>query len=245
MTTQPVVIIGARSDIAMATAHRYAAMGRDLQLAARNSQNLEADANDLAIRHRVNVSVHELDIIDTNSFAAFLEGLPALPEIAICAVGLLGEQASAERDLEAASLVMRSNYEGPALLLGLIADRFAQRGSGTIVGISSVAGERGRASNYVYGSAKAGYTAFLSGLRNRLAGSGVHVMTVLPGFVRTRMTEQMDLPARLTAEPEAVAKAIVEAALRQRDVIYVKPVWRVVMAVIKALPEAIFKRTKL
>lgn len=245
MTTQPVLIIGARSDIAMAIARGYAAIGHDLQLAARSSQSLQADADDLAGRHGVKVSVHELDILDTGSFAAFLDGLPALPGIALCAVGLLGEQGHSERDLEAASLVMRSNYEGPSLLLGLIANRFAQRGSGTIVGISSVAGERGRASNYVYGSAKAGYTAFLSGLRNRLAGSGVHVMTVLPGFVRTRMTAQMDLPARLTAEPDAVAKSVIEAARKQRDVIYAKPVWRIVMAVIKALPEVIFKRTKL
>jgi Short-chain dehydrogenases of various substrate specificities len=140
---------------------------------------------------------------------------------------------------------MRSNYEGPALLTGLIAERFAARGSGTIIGISSVAGERGRASNYVYGSAKAGYTAFLSGLRNRLSKTGVHVMTVLPGFVRTRMTAGMDLPARLTAEPAAVAEAIFRAAGKQRDVIYVKPVWRLVMAIIRAIPEGIFKGTKL
>lgn len=245
MTADPVLIIGARSDIAMALAHRYAAAGHDIQLAARRSEELKADAADLAVRYGVSASVHELDILHTIEFPDFLEDLPILPATAICVVGLLGEQAHSERDMVAATLVIRSNYEGPALLTGLIAERFAQRGSGAIIGISSVAGERGRASNYVYGSAKAGYTAFLSGLRNRLSKSGVHVMTVLPGFVRTRMTAGMDLPARLTAEPEAVAEAIFRAAHKRRDVLYAKPVWRLVMMIIRAIPEPIFKGTKL
>jgi len=245
MTTAPVLIIGARSDIAMALARRYAAAGHDLLLAARRSESLAADAADLALRHAIKASVHELDILDTASFGPFLHSLPVLPATAICVVGVLGEQAVSEVDPAVATLVMRSNYEGPALLTGLIANRFAERGSGTIIGISSVAGDRGRASNYVYGSAKAGYTAFLSGLRNRLSKRGVHVMTVLPGFVRTRMTAGMDLPARLTAEPDAVAEAIHQAAAKRRDVIYVKPIWRLVMAVIRAIPERIFKGTSL
>lgn len=245
MTAPTVLIIGARSDIGMALAHRYAAAGHRVQLAARRSAGLEADAADIALRHESSASVHEIDILEPGSFATLLDSLPVLPEVAICVAGLLGDQAAAQTDLEAARLTMRSNYEGPALLTGLIAERMEARGSGTIIGISSVAGERGRASNYVYGSAKAGYTAFLSGLRNRLSKSGVHVMTVLPGFVRTRMTADMDLPARLTAEPAAVAEAIFRAAERRRDVIYVKPVWRLVMAVIRAIPEGIFKGTKL
>ncbi|MFM7349330.1 MAG: SDR family oxidoreductase [Erythrobacter sp.] len=245
MNQRTVLIIGARSDIAMALAHRYAASGHDVQLAARRCGELQGDADNLTVRYGVRASVHELDILEAGSFAAFLDSLPVLPETAACAVGLLGDQQESEQDFAAASLVMRSNYEGPALLLNMIAERFAARGSGTIIGISSVAGDRGRASNYVYGSAKAGFTAFLSGLRNRLAKKGVHVMTVLPGFVRTRMTAGMDLPARLTAEPDAVAKAIVAAAAKQRDVIYTKPIWRIVMAVIKAIPEAIFKKTSL
>ena len=114
-----------------------------------------------------------------------------------------------------------------------------------LVGVSSVAGERGRASNYVYGSAKAGFSAFLSGLRNRLAGSGVHVVTVKPGYVRTRMTDGMDLPPRLTAEPDEVARAVVRAIRRRRDVVYVRRIWRVIMLAVRAIPERIFKRTRL
>ncbi|MEP4341571.1 MAG: SDR family NAD(P)-dependent oxidoreductase, partial [Lentilitoribacter sp.] len=124
----------------------------------------------------------------------------------------------------------------------ILANRFEERGSGTIVGISSVAGERGRASNYIYGSAKAGVTAFISGLRNRLAKRGVHVVTVLPGFVATQMTEGMDLPAKLTAEPSDVADAIARAVGGKKDVIYVIPTWHLIMLIIRNIPESIFKR---
>ena len=241
MTADPVLIVGGRSDIGLALAHRFAAAGHPVQLAARNAAALAADKSDLEVRHGVTVTLHELDILTTSSFEAFVDGLPALPTVAICVVGLLGEQTVSETDADAAALTMRSNFEGPALLTGLLANRFEQRGSGTIVGISSVAGERGRKSNYVYGSAKAGYTAFLSGLRNRLAKKGVHVVTVLPGFVATRMTEGMDLPKRLTASPAEVAEGIYKAVGKGRDVVYVKPVWWVVMSIIRAIPERVFK----
>ena len=140
---------------------------------------------------------------------------------------------------------MQTNYIGPASLLAHLANRFAARGSGTLVGISSVAGERGRATNYIYGSAKAGFTAFLSGLRNRLAKQGVHVVTVLPGFVATQMTEGLDLPARLTAQPDEVARAIERAVDKRRNIIYVRPIWWLIMAIIKTIPERIFKNLKL
>lgn len=241
MTADPVLIVGGRSDIGLALAHRFAKAGHPVQLAARNAAGLGADKSDIETRHGVGVTVHELNILDTDSLTAFVDGLPVLPVVAICVVGLLGDQAVSETDLAAATLTMRSNFEGPALLTGLLANRFEERGSGTLVGISSVAGERGRASNYVYGSAKAGYTAFLSGLRNRLAKKGVHVVTVLPGFVATRMTEGMDLPARLTASPQEVAEAIFRGAAAGRNVLYVKPVWKAIMSAIRAIPERVFK----
>ena len=125
-----------------------------------------------------------------------------------------------------------------------LAERFEERGSGTLVGISSVAGERGRAANYFYGSAKAGFTAFLSGLRNRCAASGVHVVTVKPGFVRTRMTEAMQLPALLTATPEEVAVAVDRAVRRRRDVVYVRRIWRFISLVLRTVPEPLFKRMR-
>lgn len=240
-----VLILGARSDIARACAHRYAGAGWSVMLAACDADSLAADADDLRLRHRVEVTCHRFDVLDTPGFAGFVAALPALPDTVICAVGLMGDQATSQTDPAAAALVMRSNYEGPALILGLLAEAFAARGHGTIVGISSVAGDRGRASNYVYGSAKAGFTAFLSGLRNRLSRSAVKVITVKPGFVATKMTEGLPLNPRLTAQPAEVAEAIWQAQERRRDVIYVRPIWRLVMAIIRALPEFVFKKTRL
>ena len=242
MSSPPVLVLGARSDIGQATAHAFAAAGHPVQLAARRAESLTDIAQDLRVRHATDVSVHEFDVLDTAGHAAFADALPALPGIVICTVGLMGTQEENETDSAAASQVMRSNFEGPAHILGLFANRFEARGSGTLVGISSVAGDRGRATNYVYGAAKAGFTAFLSGLRNRLAKRGVHVVTVLPGFVNTQMTAGMDLPARLTAEPQEVGAAIVKATHKQQDVIYVRAIWQWIMLIIRNIPERLFKK---
>ena len=245
MTRAPVLILGARSDIGKAVAHAFAALGHPIQLAAPNADTLAADKADLTVRYGVSVTCHEFDALATATHDRFVAELPALPEIAVCAVGLMGHQQAHERDVIAAGRIMRSNYEGPASILALLANRFEARGAGTLIGISSVAGERGRAANYVYGSAKAGFTAFLSGLRNRLAKRGVHVVTVLPGFVATRMTADMALPARLTAQPQAVAQVIVRAVKHRRDIVYVRPIWRLIMAIIRAIPERVFKKLKI
>jgi decaprenylphospho-beta-D-erythro-pentofuranosid-2-ulose 2-reductase len=245
MTKGAVLILGGRSDIGRAIARAFAAEGHPIWLAARNAETLEPENADLALRFGVEAQALEFDALATDGHEAFADGLPELPEIVVSVVGFMGDQAESETDIAKAATVMRSNYEGPASILAVFANRFEARGSGVIVGISSVAGERGRATNYVYGSAKAGFTAFLSGLRNRLAKKGVHVLTVLPGFVATAMTEGMDLPAKLTAEPDELGRAVVRAVKARRNVIYVKPIWFVVMAVIRNIPEAIFKGMKL
>ena len=245
MTKPPTLILGARSDIGKAVAHKFASLGHPVQLAARNATTLDADKTDMELRYEVPVTLHEFDALATETHVAFVNSLPALPQIAVCAVGLMGRQEENERDTKAAARVMRSNYEGPAGILAVLANLFEERGSGTLVGISSVAGERGRAKNYIYGSAKSGFTAFLSGLRNRLAKRGVHVVTVLPGFVATRMTEGMDLPEDLIAEPIEVADAIAHAVQRKKNVIYVRPAWRLIMLVIRNIPESIFKKLRI
>lgn len=245
MTKPPVLIIGARSDIGKAVAHKFAAGGYAIQLAARNAEGLDVEKRDIELRYGVEVTLHEFDALSIETHEEFLNSLPRLPEIAISTIGLMGQQEESERDPIAASHVMRSNYEGPASILALIANRFEQQAAGTIVGISSVAGERGRATNYVYGSAKAAFTAFLSGLRNRLAKSGVHVVTVLPGFVATKMTEGMDLPAALTAEPTEVAVAIERAVIQKKNIVYVRSIWRLIMLVIRNIPERFFKMMKI
>ena len=240
-----VLIVGAASDIAQAIARAYAGAGRPLVLVARNPDRLERDAADIRLRHGVAVQVSGLDVLDTAAHITLLDGLSVLPETVVLVVGLLGTQASASADHMAAETVMLTNYVAPALFLGEVANRMERRGSGTIIGISSVAGERGRASNYTYGSAKAGFTAFLSGLRNRLAKSGVHVVTVKPGFVDTRMTAGMKLQPLLTAKPDEVGRAVLAAEQKRRDSIYVRPVWQAVMLIIRLIPERIFKKLSL
>jgi short-subunit dehydrogenase len=244
-SSDTVLILGGRSDIGQAIARRFAKAGASVVLAARSVADLEPDRADIALRHEVSVDLAEFDVLDTGAMADFVAGLDPAPSVVVCVVGAMGEQDGSEQDPAAAALVMRSNYEGPALILGLFANQMAEAGQGALVGVSSVAGDRGRATNYVYGSAKAGFTAFLSGLRNRLASRNVHVLTVKPGFVATRMTEGMDLPKRLTAEPEQVADAIFKGVETGRNVIYVKPIWWLVMRIICAIPERIFKKMSL
>jgi len=245
MSKGAVLILGARSDIGMAVAHKFASLGHPVQLAARNVESLDRAKTDIEVRYRVPVSLHSFDALARATHAGFIDALPALPEIAVCVVGYMGDQSENEHDLDAASLVMRSNYEGPASILAELANRFEARGSGTLVGVSSVAGERGRATNYVYGSAKAGFTAFLSGLRNRLAPKNVHVLTVLPGFVATQITAAMDLPAKLTAQPAEVANKIASAVASGRNVIYIRSIWWPIMMIIRNIPERIFKGMKI
>jgi hypothetical protein len=245
VSSSSILVIGAHSDIGRAIARAYAKVGRPLVLAARNPERLEDDRSDLQIRHNIEVQLVAFDLLDTQSHGQFLDRLIPFPETVVSVIGLLGDQSVSQGDPKIADLVMRTNYVDLALFLGNVANRMEARGTGTIIGVSSVAGDRGRASNYVYGSAKAGFTVFLSGLRNRLAKRGIKVVTVKPGFVDTRMTAGMNLPPLLTAKPSEVAQAVLRAETKGRDIVYVKPIWRLIMLVIKAIPERLFKRLSL
>ena len=245
MNKKTVLILGARSDIAMSTASCFAEADYDIQLAARNVNSLDQYKSNLEQKYQIKVTLHEFDALKVDSHKDFANSLPQLPDIAICAVGRMGEQKKNERNIDLASNIMRSNFEGPASIFLIFASLFEERGSGTLVGISSVAGERGRAKNYIYGSSKAGFTVFLSGLRNRLAMSGVHVITVLPGFVATKMTNNIQLPKKITAQPDQVGKAIFNAVKKKTNIVYVSPIWRIIMMIIRNIPEQIFKKMKL
>jgi len=236
-----VLIIGAKSDIAKATAREYAKNGYDLYLAARNISELKEFAQDIITRTQKEVKLVELDILDYKSHQAFYDNLEEKPLGVFSAVGYLGEQEKAQSDFSEAQKIIDTNYTGIVSLFNIIADNFEKRRSGFIVGISSVAGDRGRKSNYIYGSAKAALTAYLSGLRNRLCDAQVHVLTVKPGFVATKMTEDMDLPEKLTAQPEEVAEDIYKAQQKGKNVLYTKWIWKWVMMVIKLIPEWKFK----
>lgn len=240
-----VLILGATSDVAIACARVYAQNKYNLFLAGRDANVLQSVASDLTIKFQVDVIVVAFDALQFDTHAAFYQSLSSKPDVTICVFGLLGDQAESAKDWSACKRVIDSNYTGAVSILNIIANDYEQRKSGTIVGISSVAGERGRQSNFIYGSAKAGFTAYLSGLRNRLHASGVHVVTVKPGFIYTRMTENLTLPKPLTAKPEQLGKAIFKAVVKGKNVIYVLPVWRWVMLIIRNIPEGIFKKLKL
>jgi short-subunit dehydrogenase len=239
------LILGATSDIATALAHQFASQGFNLTLAARNVERLESVVTDLEIRHNVEVEAVEFDALDFAAHTSFYDSLTVKPDTAICVFGYLGDQAKAQRDFSEAQRIIESNYTGAVSILNIIANDFEQRRSGTIIGISSVAGDRGRQSNYVYGSAKAALTTYLSGLRNRLVKSNVHVMTVKPGFVRTKMTSGLALPGPLTAKPERVAADIFAAYQKRGDQLYSLWLWRYLMFIIRNIPEPVFKRLRL
>lgn len=240
------LILGSNSDVGQALAYRFAREGYNISLATRNVDEFQRTlAADIGIRTKVVVRNYQFDAALFSSHAGFYSSLDTPPDVVISVFGLLGDQMAARNDFNLASSIITANYTGQVSILNIIANDMEQRKQGMIIGISSVAGERGRQSNYIYGSAKAGFTAYLSGLRNRLVSAGVHVMTVKPGFIRTRMTEGMPLPARLTASPEQVANSIWKAAGKKKNSIYILSVWRLIMFIIRNIPEGIFKKLKL
>jgi len=239
------LVIGATSDIAKATAREYASHGFDLYLACRSPDDMTGFVQDLKIRSGRNTQSLALDILDYDSHKGFYDALEEKPAGILVAAGYLGEQATAQYDFDEVARIINTNYTGIVNLLNIIANDFEARGHGFIIGISSVAGDRGRQSNYLYGSAKSGLSTYLSGLRNRLNNKGVQVLTVKPGFVSTRMTANMDLPGPLTTQPGEVAEHIYKAQQSGKDVIYTKRIWRWIMLIIRAIPEWLFKRTNI
>ncbi len=240
-----VLILGAASDMGTAIAEKFASKGYHLQLAARNSTRLLPLKSDMEIRHSISCSVHELDITDFNSLQGFWNALPEKPSYTISVIGYMNDNEKVITSSEETLKTINANYTGLVLLLNTIAGDYAANQEGVIAGISSVAGLRGRQSNYIYGSAKAGFTAYLSGLRNKMYHHKVHVLTVLPGFVYTKMTEHLNLPKLLTAQPKDVANAVYNGVQKKKNTIYIKWFWRWIMLIITSIPEFIFKKKKL
>lgn len=240
-----ILILGATSDMAVAIARQLASEGYSITLAARSKERLTAMEGDLRVRSKAMVSSVYFDALDFESHQRFYDDLLEKPDIVICVFGMLGDQGEAQSSWKHAHDIINTNYTGAVSILNVIANDFERRKKGVIIGISSVAGERGRQSNYIYGSAKAAFTAYLSGLRNRLYHHGVHVVTVKPGFVRTKMIENISTPGLLTASPKKVAQRISKVIRSKNNTVYVLSVWRLVMLIIKLIPEGIFKRLKL
>jgi decaprenylphospho-beta-D-erythro-pentofuranosid-2-ulose 2-reductase len=242
-----VLIIGATSAIAEAVARILASRGDKLFLIGRRAESLNSIAADLRVRGSPAVHVEAMDAADLAAQEPAIsraeESLGGLDTVLI-AYGTLSDQAACEKSATLTAAELHNNAVSVAAWLTPIAARFAARRAGTIVAISSVAGDRGRQSNYVYGSAKALVTTFLSGLRQRLHKSGVAVITIKPGFVDTPMTAQFR-KGLLWAKPQQVADGIVRAIERSDSVRYLPAFWRPIMFLIRAIPESVFVRLNL
>jgi len=239
------LVLGGCSDIGAAIAERFAKEGWKVSLAGRRRQALDEIAKGIHERTGASVSSCFCDVEDLSSHKRFVATFDEMPDVVVSSVGFMQSQDVLDKDPMMAARTLSANFNGPALLLHSLSMEMANAGHGMVVGISSVAGERGRGSNYLYGASKAGFTAFLSGLRNKLQPSGVHVMTVLPGFVDTKMVADLDLPEALTASADQVANAVWSGVDKKRDVVFVLPVWRLIMLIIRSIPESIFKKLKL
>lgn len=241
---QSVLVLGGSSEIALATVRALPASRlRRVVLAGRPSPGLDAAAAALTAAGVHGVSTVAFDATDTNSHAAVINGVfdEGDIDIVLLAFGVLGDQAEAEADPDAAVAVATINYTG-AVSAGLrVAARLRQQGHGVLVVLSSVAGDRARRSNFVYGSTKAGLDAFAQGLGDALHGSGARVLIVRPGFVRTRMT--VGLPeAPMTIDPQDVARIIVTALRKGKETVYAPGPLRFVMTGLKAVPRPLFRR---
>lgn len=242
--TRRIVIFGATSSIAQALARRLVTGPARFVLVARDAARLNAVADDLRARGAAEVLVSVADLDDVARHAALVEDAAARLggfDLVVDAHGVLGEPARYDVDGLEAARVLHTNLVSAVSLLTFAAGRV--QAGGCVVGISSVAGDRGRGSNAVYGASKAGLTAFLSGLRARLSRSGVTVITVKPGPVDTPMTSHLPR-TRAFASPDAVARDVARAVERRREVVYTPARWRLVMAVVRAIPERWFKRLR-
>jgi short-subunit dehydrogenase len=244
------IIFGATSAIAEATAREWVGRGCSLFLVARNAAKLGAIRDDLRTRaapgQRIETAL--ADLSDFSRHAALIEEADRVLggiDVALIAHGSLPVQAQCERSVDTTMAELTTNALSVVSLLTLLANYFEARGRGYIVAISSVAGDRGRKSNYVYGAAKGMVTLFLQGLRNRLASKGVTVVTIKPGFVETPMTRDFDRGGPLWTQPPKIARGIVRAVERRRDVAYLPWFWRFIMLVIRHIPERFFKRMSL
>ncbi|MBE3558434.1 MAG: SDR family oxidoreductase [Ktedonobacteraceae bacterium] len=242
-----VLIIGATSALAHETAKYFARDGADLFLVARNAEKLTAVADDLKVRGARRTETYALDLNQLERHQEMLEqAISTLDglDMLLIAHGTLGDQRKCERSVEETLKEFATNATSVISLLTISANYFEQQRHGCIAVISSVAGDRGRGSNYVYGSAKAAVSAFTQGLRNRLAKAGVAVVTIKPGVVATPMTAHLK-KGPLMAQPQRVGEGIYQAMIKGKDVVYLPWFWRPIMLVVRSIPESVFKKMSL
>ena len=243
-----ILVIGATSAIATACCRLWAEQGHEFFLVARDAEKLQQTAQDLEARGAKSVNSFTMDVLDTPQHALMLQQCISTHrqiDIALVAHGTLPDQTACEQDAELALQEFSINGSSVISLLSLLAEQFTLQRCGSLAVISSVAGDRGRPSNYLYGSAKAAVSAFCEGLHARLFNIGVHVITIKPGFVDTPMTQCFTLPIVIVVPPEYVAKQIVSAINNKKAVLYTPRFWALIMLIIRSIPNFIFKRLNL
>ncbi len=245
MNQTNVVVVGATSAVAQAAIRAWAQRGMELTLIARNAGELERVAADARVRGAPTVATVVGDLTHTSFITETVSAIN-VPRVALVAFGSLTDSSRADTDAAYFVSELNANFTSAALWAQTLAERMAadSANGGTIAVISSVAGDRGRGSNHAYGAAKAGLTAFCSGLRARMAARRVHVLTVKPGFIDSPMTAQIAKKGALWATPEAIAKGIINAIDKKRDIVYLPGFWRLIMLIVTHVPEGIFKRLK-
>jgi decaprenylphospho-beta-D-erythro-pentofuranosid-2-ulose 2-reductase len=243
-----IFIVGATSAIATACARLWTSEDAIFFLAGRDNVKLQSIADDLKARGASEAYTDLIDLCDIESHESMLEKcFTALEQvdIALIAHGTLPDQADCEQDTHIALQEFSSNGLSTIALLTPLANRMEKQGHGTIAVISSVAGDRGRQSNYLYGAAKASVTTFCEGLRARMFKAGVQVLTIKPGFVDTPMTRGLPLPGPLVSSPDKIAKCIHRGIKRGSNTIYTPRYWSLIMLIIRSIPTVIFKRLSL
>ncbi|HEY0760608.1 MAG TPA: SDR family oxidoreductase [Acidisarcina sp.] len=238
-----VLVLGATSAIAIATMRLLAPAGARFFLVGRNPQKLEVVAQDLLTRGAADVVCEALDLDDTAAHPALLAaaaGSLGTITIALIAHGVNGDQEKAQQDYGEAEAILRTNLLSPVSLITWLANYFESTKQGTLAVISSVAGDRGRKSNYVYGASKGALSIFLDGVRNRIDRSGAHVLTIRPGFVSTPMTAHLP-QGPLFASADKVGRGILSAIEGRKDIVYLPGFWRPIMFIIRSVPGRIFK----
>ena len=240
------IVLGSNSEVAQAFVEKVLSEGQRFEkiyLLTSNKENTEKFARHIDVKYVQNSEIIEFDLLKDNDYHR-LNHIDS--DLLFCASGYLGMNTAdgLDNDINTTKII-DINYAKLVPLMNYFAQKFEAKRSGTIIGLSSVAGERGRQSNFIYGSAKAGFTAYLSGLRNYLYDKKVNVLSVIPGFMATKMTEGMPLNPKLTASPKQAANCIYKAYKNKKNVVYVLPIWWVIMMIIRNIPEFIFKRLKL
>lgn len=237
-----ILILGSNSEVGRAVSRKYAQNGYNLYLAEKETEEAKNEAKNLEIKYGIKARIVKFDILEFYNHKNFYSALNPRPVGVICLINYTGEQYKAEADFLETKKIIDTNFTGCVSILTIIANDFEARKEGFIVGVSSMAGDRGRKSNYIFGSAKAGFTTFLSGLRSRLLKADVQVTTIKTGIIATKDIENMDLPMFITVKPEEAANDIFKAQQKNRDIVYSKWQCRIIAMFFNHIPEILFKR---